>query len=411
VHDHGDPADLLPLDRYRRDVLARVEPLDAIGLGLLEARGCVLAEDVVADTALPPFDNSGMDGYAVRAADARAGAELKLVGEAAAGGETGLTVGVGEAVRIMTGAPIPDGADAVIPVEATAEAGGRVTLHDDVPVAANVRPAGESVRAGATVLRAGRILEAPALALLAALGRNTVLAHPRPRVVVMSTGDELVEPGRTASGGHIYDANSFMLTAMCREAGADTYRHAPVPDDRDALTEAFEGALVQADLLVTTGGVSAGRYDLVKDVLAELGDVRPVKVGMKPGMPQAFGHLVGGDRRVACFGLPGNPVSAFVSFEVFVRPAIRRLQSRSDLTRPRTVAVLEEPVATPPGKVTFVRVRLQRRGEGWHARPTGPQGSGVLASVVDADGLAEIPADRTDVPAGDQVVVHLLVGA
>jgi molybdopterin molybdotransferase len=410
VHDHGDPAELLPLDRYRRDVLARVAPLDPIALGLLEARGCVLAEDVVAESALPPFPNSAMDGYAVRADDAHAGAELKLVGEVAAGAAGGVSVSAGETVRIMTGAPIPDGADAVVPVEQTTEVDGRVTLRAEVAAGAHVRPAGESVHAGATVLEAGRILDASALGLLAALGRNTVQAHPRPRVVVISTGDELVEPGRHASEGQIYDANSVMLTAMCRDAGANTYRHAPVPDDRQALTEAFEGALVQADLLVTTGGVSAGRYDYVKEVLAELGDVRPAKVGMKPGMPQAFGHLAGGDRRVPCFGLPGNPVSAFVSFEVFVRPAIRRLQGRSDLTRPRIVAALEEDVDTPVGKVTFVRVRMHQRDGRWQARPTGPQGSGVLSSIVEADGLAEIPAERGDVPAGDGVVVHLLVG-
>lgn len=243
------------------------------------------------------------------------------------------------------------------------------------------------------------------MGMLAAVGRSQVLVHPRPRVAVLSTGDELAEPGVALRPGQIRDVNSFMLTAMAREAGATAVRSPIVRDDRRALAEAIEGALSHADLLVTSGGVSAGRYDFVKQVLSQLGDVAFRKVGMQPGMPQAFGFISG----VPCFGLPGNPVSAFVSFEVFVRPALRRLQGRTDLNRPRVSAVLDEPLSSAPHRVAFLRVKLRRSDGVWHARPTGPQGSSLLHSAVDADGLAEVPANRTDVPAGETVVVHLLV--
>ena len=406
-HRHLERADeLAPLDGYRRELLSRITPIEPITVGLLEAHGNVLAEDVAAEADIPPFANSSMDGYAVRSSDAYEGAELALIGELPAGADGGdLQVNYGEAVRIMTGAPIPSGADVVVPVERADENGVRVRLHSVGRRGEHVRPAGEDVRAGEVVLTAGRRLGAADIGMLSAIGRVRVLVHPQPRVVVISSGSELLEPGSPSRPGAIRDANSFALTALARECGAAATRLPVVPDDRNALLEAFEGALTQADLLVTTGGVSAGRYDYVKDVLAELGDVRFTKVGMQPGMPQAFGFL--GD--VPCFGLPGNPVSAYVSFEVFVRPALRRMQGRTDLNRPRVTAILEDEVQSPPNRVSFLRVRLHRDGGVWHARTTGAQGSNILRSVVEADGLAEVPADRTGVYAGERVVVHLLV--
>lgn len=401
---HVDPSELVPLESYRREVLERIEPLEPLVLGVLEAHGCVLAEDVVATAPLPGFDNSAMDGYAVRAADARAYAELEVIGELAAGGAARYDVGPGQAVRIMTGAPLPAGADAVVPVEVADEREGRVHVRHPAAVGDHVRPAGEDVAAGDMVLRAGRRLGAADLGMLAAVGHVEVKAHPSPRVVVMSTGDELADPSAPLVAGQIRDTNSFALAGQAQEAGAVVYRQARVADDAQALRRAVEGALAHADLLVTTGGVSAGRYDLVKEVLAGMGDVRAHKVGMQPGMPQAFGFV----GAMPCFGLPGNPVSAFVSFEVLVRPAIRRLQARADVNRPRVEAAMDEAVTSPRHKVSFLRVLLHRRDDGWHARPTGPQGSGILRSVVDADGLAEVPADRQRVQQGESLIVHLL---
>jgi molybdopterin molybdotransferase len=405
-------AALVPLETYRTDVLGRVTALEEIEVALLEALGCVLAEDVVAAEDIPRFANSGMDGYAVAAGSVHAGESLEVVDESAAGAPASKDAGPGRAVRIMTGAQLPAGADAIVPVEEAEERDGRVVLHAEPVYGTHVRPSGEDVRAGALVLSRGRRLGPADLGMLASIGRSSVLVHPRPRVVVLSTGDELVEPGHALGPGQLYDSNSYTLVAMAREAGASAFRQPIVRDDRQGLHEAFEGAMVHADLLVTSGGVSAGRYDLVKEVLANLGDVAFSRVAMRPGMPQAFG-FVGRDpdRAIPCFGLPGNPVSAFVSFEVFVRPAIRRLQGRSDLNRPRVTAVLSERVETPADKVTFVRVRLERRGEDWQAHPTGPQGSGLLHSVVEAHGLAEVPSGHTVVDAGHPVLVHLLVDA
>jgi molybdopterin molybdotransferase len=400
-----EPVELIELNRYRQTLLSRIGPLEPIGLGLLEAHGCVLAEDVAAETDIPPFPNAGMDGFAVRAADTYPGAELDLVGEIAAGTEASHPLGAGEAFRIMTGAPVPEGADSVIPLEAASENGTRVILHESGRRGRHIRPAGQDVGAGEVVLRAGRRLGAADVGMLAAVGLTHVQVHPRPRVVVLSTGDELQEPGEPVRPGTIRDANSYALTALARESGATAFRMPIVPDDPRQLQEAFEGALTQADLLVTTGGVSAGRYDYVKQVLAQLGDVRFSKVGMQPGMPQAFGFL----GTVPCFGLPGNPVSAYVSFEVFVRPALRRMQGRTDLNRPRVTAVLEDEIESPANKVSFLRVKLRRTDSTWHAHTTGNQSSGILRSVVEADGLAEIPSGRTSLFPGERVVVHLLV--
>lgn len=413
VH-HEDPAELVPLGRYRAELLGRFAPLPPMAVGLLEARGAVLAEDVRAAADIPAFANSAMDGYAVRAAEVTAGTVLDVVGERAAGAGLGAPVEAGQAVRIMTGAPVPPGADAIVPVEVADEADGRVVLRHGPSAGDHVRPAGEDVGRGETVLRAGRVLGAADVGMLAAVGRASVRVYPRPRVVVVPTGDELREPGEPLPPGAIRDANGYALTALASESGAEATRWPIVRDDLDALRAAFRAAVVDADVVVTTGGVSAGRYDFVKVVLDELGDVAAVKVGVQPGMPQAFGFLSDGGRRVACFGLPGNPVSAYVSFELLVRPALRRLAGHGSLARPRVTAVLDEPVSSPPGRVSFLRVRLSRAegdpsgGPGWRARPTGGQGSGILRSVVDADGLAEVPAGDTSLPAGTVVVVHLL---
>lgn len=407
---HDDPDELVAFDEYRGGILSRLEPLEPVTLDTLDAHGCVLAEDVLAESPIPAFANSAMDGFAVRATDAVEGVQLSVVGEVAAGSGELPEVGARQAVRIMTGAALPPGADAVVPVEAADEEDGRVVIRAAARPSAHVRPAGEDVAAGDLVLRAGRRLRAADVGMLAALGHGSIPVHRRPRVVVLSTGNELVEPGTPLEPGQIHDANSFTLTAMARTANAVADRRQRAPDDPGALRDVFEEASTEADLLVTSAGVSAGRYDHVKGVLAQLGDVAFHKVAMKPGMPQAFGFL-GPDspRPVPCFGLPGNPVSAAVSFEALVRPALHRLQGRVDGERVRVAAVAEEAIQSTAHKVEFVRVMLARDQEGTlRARPTGSQGSGILRSMVDADGLAVIPVGCGRVDAGQSLAVDLL---
>ncbi|HEX6256407.1 MAG TPA: gephyrin-like molybdotransferase Glp [Euzebyales bacterium] len=407
-HDHGPPAsELVPLSEYLQGIIDAVSPLPPIQLSLLDASGCALAADVVAHTDVPPFDNSAMDGYAV-VADAADG-WLPVVGEVAAGDDEPMPAEPGTAVGVMTGAVMPPGADAVVPVEQVERDGDRVRVTSPPAHGAHIRRAGESVRAGETILVTGTVLDAASVGMLAALGHSYVSVYPQPRVVVVSTGEELADPGTERSAGAIYDANSYVLTVLARDTGAQTLRRMIASDDKADLRETIEELLPHADVLVTTGGVSAGRYDMVKVVLAELGDVQFRKVGMRPGMPQAFGFIEADpDRYIPCFGLPGNPVSAYVSFEVFVRPTIRRLQGRRDLSRPRISAALEAPLDSVADKVEFTRVTLRRRDGEWQARPTGAQGSGILRSLVDADGLAEVPADRDRLEIGERVVVHLL---
>ena len=402
---------LTGLHEYRAEILARIHPLEPLELALLEALGCVLADDVTTDAPVPRMTRATADGFAVVAGLVRPDAEMRIIGAASAGDRTDEEVGAGEAVRVASGAPIPAGADAVIPHGAATERGDRVTVAQVPSPDAYVRPTGAEFAAGQTVVGAGRRLGAPDLGMLAAVGRADVMVHPRPRVVVLSTGDEVVEPGAPLGRDQLYDANSYALTAAAREAGATGYRRPIVPDDPAQVRDAFEGALLNADLIVVTGGTSDGPDDHVRQVMSELGDVAIRRVGIEPGSSQLFGFLGEGEHPVPAFGLPGDPVSAFVAFEIFVRPALRVMQGRTDVNRTRVTAVLDEPVSSAADHVSFERVRLERRDDGWHAVPTGGRQGTSLASVVAAHGLAEVPADRTDVTPGEQVIVHLLVEA
>jgi molybdopterin molybdotransferase len=388
-------------------VLAVVQTLPPLELGLLDAHGCVLAEDVTAPFPLPGFDNSSMDGYAVRAEDlATVPVVLPVVGDVAAGPASPLRVQPGLCVRIMTGAMMPAGADAVVPVEWTDGGVAQVRIDRRPDVGAFVRHAGEDVAAGTVVLPNGSHLGAAQIGLAAAVGRARLTVRPRPRVVVVSTGSELVEPGEPLGPGQIQDSNSPALTAAAIEAGAIAYRVGIVPDDPRRLADTLEDQLVRADILVTSGGVSVGAYDVVKDVLSRLGTVTFDKVAMQPGMPQGFGTI--GPDRTPVFGLPGNPVSALVSFETFVRPALRTMLGAFPIERPRVQAITDVALDSVPGKRSFLRVALEVRDGAYRVHPVSGAGSHLLAGMARANALAVVPEDVTRIEAGSPVEVLVL---
>ncbi|MFE1410668.1 gephyrin-like molybdotransferase Glp [Streptomyces sp. NPDC058746] len=440
---------LWSVDEHLADVLAAVRPLEPIELQLLDAQGCVLVEDVTVPVALPPFDNSSMDGYAVRVADVQGASEefpavLTVVGDVAAGSGELPTVGPGEAARIMTGAPLPPGAEAVVPVEwtdggtgggaalgmtpastAPEGAAGEVRVHRAAEARAHVRSRGSDVQAGDLALAAGTVLGPPQIALLAAIGRGTVRVRPRPRVVVLSTGSELVQPGEALAAGTIYDSNSFALAAAARDAGAIAYRVGAVADDADTLRSTIEDQLIRADLLVTTGGVSVGAYDVVKEALSSIGqsdagadgtDAADVdggrmdfrKLAMQPGKPQGFGTI--GPDHTPLLALPGNPVSSYVSFELFVRPAIRALMGLpdSEVRRPSVRAVLtaDKALGSPAGRRQFLRGKYD--AERGTVSPVGGSGSHLIAALAHADSLMVVPEDVTSVEPGTELEVVLL---
>jgi molybdopterin molybdotransferase len=408
VHDHDSGDGLLSVDEARERLLSRIKPLQPLELPLSEAYGCVLATGVSAERDIPDFASSAMDGFAVRSsevADATPSepVELRVVGRAAIGERPEGTVGGGEAFAIATGAPVPAGADTVVPVENTQAHGDRVRVLAGAPSGKHVRPSGEDVRAGEALVQGGRRLQAPELALLATAGFSHPLVHPRPRVVVLSTGDELVPPTRRPEYGQVRDANAYTLFGALREAGAVPMLAGIVRDDVDSFREAVLSHLVQADAFISSGGVSVGERDVVKAAFFRRGDVEFFKVAMQPGMPQGFGEIEG----TPYFGLPGNPVSVFVSFEVFVRPALLKMMGRRQLFRPEVPARLEEDVTGPAGKTQFARVRVRRTKDGWSATPTGGRGSNLIATVAKANGLAIVPQGVETARAGSRVSVML----
>ena len=403
---------LRTVDEQLAIVLDGIGSIEPIELTLLDAQGLLLAENVVSEVPLPGFDNSAMDGYAVRAIDTRDAhperpVVLPVVGDIVAGAKSRSGMGPGLAMRIMTGAPIPAGADAVIPLEDTDRGVARVTISRPVHTGACVRRAGEDLPAGAPALGAGAALGPQQLALLAAIGRDRVVVRPRPRVLVLSTGSELIEVGHTPSFGEVTDSNSYLIASAARDAGADARRTGIVPDDHSALLDALESVLLRADILVTTGGVSMGAFDIVKQALSEIGTVEFTRVAMQPGKPQGFGHL---GNRVPIFCLPGNPVSALVSFEVFVRPAIRKLLGKRNLQRATVQAVALETVESPRGIRQYRRGILHREATGGYSvSMVGGAGSHLIASMASANCLAIIDEDVTEVVAGSRVTVMPLL--
>lgn len=404
----GGPAStsMVSVDEHLADVAATVRPLAPIELALAEAEGCALASDVTARYPLPSFDNSAMDGYAVRAADITdVPACLPVTGEVAAGDTGAYGVAPGQAIRIMTGAQLPAGADTVVPVEWTDGGTTKVLIRQPAEPGNAIRRSGDDAHAGDVLLTAGTLLGPPQIGLAAAAGLAAVRVRPRPRAVIISTGNELAEPGAPLVPGKIWESNSFMLAAAARQAGCLAYRVASVPDDPHALLETIEDQFLRADLLITSGGVSmGGENDVVKDVLQRLGTVTFRKVAMQPGMPQGFGVI--GPDETPIFTLPGNPVSAYVSFQVFVRAALDALLRTRDLALPVTRAVLSGPLRAPAGRRAFLRGVLNR-SEGTVEPLTG-QGSHQLATLGRANSLIVVPEWIVAMKEGDEAEVMIL---
>ncbi len=394
-----------------RLVMAEAHPLPAEVVTAEQALGRVITESVVSDRTLPPADVSAMDGYALRFEDVEGAREdapvrLAVVYEVSAGGAALRPLAPGEAARIFTGAPLPPGADTVVRQEDCVARAGEVQIGGAPHRAEHVRPAGEDVRRGDAVLGPGTRVGPAEIGMLASLGRTLVRVHRRPRVALVSGGDELVEPDRDVSGGRIVASNAYALAAACSEAGAVPIRLGIARDTPEALERVFRAGL-DADLIVSSAGVSVGDHDHVRTVLEKLGcELRFWGVQLKPGYPLAFGRV--GARGPLVFGLPGNPVSALVTFDEFVRPMLLRMAGHRACFRPVLRARLTEGLTKKPGRLHFVRVRLERKGEEILATSTGNQSSGVLRSMTKAQGLLIFPAEATELPAGATVRVQLL---
>ena len=388
-----------------RLVLDNTPRLPVESVPLEEAQGLVLSEDLKARFDSPPFDNSAVDGYAVRSTDTEEGRVFRVVDEAPAGRPSQRSVGEGEAIKIFTGGVIPEGADAVVMVENTSGWGEEFELKKVAEPNQNVRRSGEDVREGNVILRVGTEIGAPEIALSATQGYGELPVYRRPKVAILSTGTELVTPGeRDLSRGEIYDSNSFAMLAQAREAGAEAFRISAASDDADVLRDTIQEALESADVVVTSGGVSVGEKDLVKSTLLDLG-VEQVFWGvkLKPGKPVFYGMREGS----RFFGLPGNPVSAMVCFELFVRPALAQMMGREDKERPRIQVYFDEGISNRLGRMHAMRVSLEKTEKGWLARSVGAQGSGLVSSLTKADALALI-GPESEARAGEPVEAIVL---
>lgn len=399
---------MLTVDEARNRILGAISPLEEIERSLGDAVGLVLSRDILAPLPLPHFDNSAMDGYAVRSGDVEAASaetpvRLRLLGEVRAGDPGERLVEEGGAFRIMTGGRVPAGADSIVPVEEAEEDENGVSIRSPVARGSYLRRAGEDLKVGDRVVSGGTELGSGEVAVLAGLGIESVAVRRPPRVALLVTGDELVAPGAQAAPGQVHDSNSIALKTLALEAGAEIAFEAHVPDAWDEALNTFERASGTADVVVSSGGVSVGRYDLVKTVAEKLGTVDFWKVAMQPGKPVVFGSML--DKPF--FGLPGNPVSVHVSFEQFVRPALRKMRGCRSLVRPRIKARFAERIEKRPGRLHFVRVRLRYSADGWVAVPTGAQGSHIQSSLVGCDGVAIFPVESQEIAAGQEVDVEL----
>ena len=400
---------MISLEAALSQILAAIRPLGMEKINLLDALGRVIGEDIVASRPVPPKDNSAMDGYALRSEDIYGASRerpvvLNVIEDIPAGAIPQKRVGQGQAARIMTGAPVPGGADAVTRMEDTEKDGQAVRIFVEVPAGQDIRLAGEDVRPGETVISRGDMIRPAEIGMLAALGRVFISVHQKPLVAILATGNELVDVDENPSPWQIISSNSYALAAQVLDCGAIPLQIGIAKDTREDLTAKLKSAL-RADLIISSGGVSVGDYDLVKDIMKEVGNrMQFWQVAMRPGKPLAFGAMDG----VPLFGLPGNPVSSMVSFEQFVRPSILKMMGHRNLFRRTIQAVLTESIDKKKGTRHFIRARITFEDGRYRAVSTGEQGSGILKSMVQANGLIVLPDDAASVKAGDMVTVQLL---
>jgi len=401
---------MLSVEEARRRILEHFRPLQPETIPILDALGRVLAEDVVADMSIPPLPNTAMDGYAVRVADTlnatpEKPAHLKVTADLAAGYVLETPLQPGTAVRIMTGAPIPSGAEAVVPFENAEIQGDEVLIFKPYKLWKNIRHAGEDVKKGQIVLSKGMVLRPQEIGMMASLGHSQVQVHRRPRIAVLSTGDEIINAADAWRPGKIRDANSYSVSALTLKYGGIPVRLGIAPDTVEALTVKIREALsLKVDFIVTSGGVSMGDFDVVKKVLAAEGEMHFWRARMKPGKPLAFGKI----QNTPLMGLPGNPVSSMVSFELFGRPAVLRMLGKTKLRKPTINAILVDPIKHKDNRRHFVRVTLEEKNGATYAHLTGDQGSGILLSMVQADGLGIIPEDVDHTPPNFPIKVMML---
>jgi len=413
---------MISVEQALEKILGYVDTLNDEEKPILDCPGQVLAEDIYSDIDVPPLDNSAMDGYAVQSKDTRGASQksprfLRVIDTVAAGSIPKSELKPGTAIRIMTGAPTPKGTDSVVRFEDTDEtqrekSSTEIGIMVEVKPGKNIRRAGEDIARGTLVLSQGRIIRPSEVGVLASLGRSAVRVIRRPTVAILATGDELVEVSQPLPTGKIYNSNAYSVAALVRRYGGIPKLLGIASDSEDSVVTKLRQGL-DADMLITIGGVSLGDYDVVKDVLAKQGKVSFWTVRIKPGKPVAFGMIKGRDQagRVANIphiGLPGNPVSSMVTFELFARPAILKMLGKKNLTKPTIEAVIEDPVVNNDGRRVFSRTVVEKRGNQYFARLTGPQGSGILTSMTSANGLVIIPEDKPGVNKGDIVQVMML---
>jgi molybdopterin molybdotransferase len=400
---------MISVDEALNRILTRVPVLGLEKVGIIRSLGRVIGEDILAPRDIPPLDNSAMDGYAVRSTDIKGASRekpisLTVIEELPAGALPQKTVAKGEAIRIMTGAPIPSGADTVVMVEDTEKADQHVRVFQEVPPGENIRFAGEDIRKGDRVVSKGSVIRAAEVGMLSSVGRASVYVHQKPVVAILCTGDELVDVDEGIADHKIVSSNSYTLCAQVMECGALPLQLGIAKDKPEEIEDKLRQGL-RADVILSSAGVSVGDYDLVKDILGNIGfQLDFWRVAMRPGQPLAFGTIGG----KPTFGLPGNPVSSMVSFEQFVRPSLLKMMGHKRLFRPVVEAILKEDITKKPDRRHFMRARISLEGDRYVVTTTGPQGSGILNSMVEANGLLIVPQEKTEIKAGEKVRVQIL---